>query len=213
MFADDLKNYFFSLNIVDKSLIELYEKTREFDDKYFIPAVSIEVAFFLNWIAFFKKPKKVLEIGFGSGVSSIFIYNGFPEINEFISLEKDNNRFVRGKELLKKQKKSEKINLLKIDAFEFLQNNKEFFDLIFLDAVKREYLIYLDLLKKFLNNNGILICDNILFNGRVVQDKLEEKYLNGVSYLKKFNKKLVDEKELETIFLNIGDGLSISVKK
>jgi predicted O-methyltransferase YrrM len=213
MITEDLTDYFFSLNIADKSLINLYEKIKNYDNKHFIPAVSLEVAFFLNWITFLKKPKKVLEIGFGSGTSSIFIHKGFPDITDFITLEKDNNRFIRGMELLKKERINKKINLIKIDAFEFLQNNEDSFDLIFLDAVKREYLNYLDLLKKILNSDGILICDNILFNGRVVQDKPEKKYLPGVSLLKKFNEKLSDDKKMKTFFLNIGDGLSLSVKK
>lgn len=212
MILNDINEYLNSLNLNNKPLSELFDKIKNFQNKHFIPLVSFEVASFLYMISSLQKPLNVLEIGFGSGASGIFILKGFPETKRFISLEKDKNRFERGLELLKNLKLENKIELIKADAFEYLIKNEETFDFIFLDAVKREYRDYLEPLKKILNYSGVLICDNILFNSRVVQEKPEKKYESGVKNLKQFNNELAEDIIFNTLFLNIGDGLSISIK-
>ncbi len=181
-------DYLNNLNSSDKYLNDYYEEITSFENAHIIPFVKIETAVFLNCISKFIQPKKVLEIGFGSGVSSLFIHRDLKDFKIFISLERDNNRFLRGKNILQKYK-IENIDLIKVDAFEFLKTNNEQFDFIFLDAVKRDYIEYLSILKSILNKNGILICDNILFNGKVIEKNIEEKYMDGVSLLKQFNEK------------------------
>jgi len=194
---------------------DFYNEILSFENIHFIPAVRFETALFLYNTTFLNKPLTILEIGFGSGVSSFFINKGLIDSkimpNSFISLERDNNRFNRGKRLIEKYN-YKNIELLNIDAFYFLSQCKNGFDFIFLDAVKREYIQYLEKLKTILNKNGILICDNILFNGKIVEENISPKYKNGVTLLKEFNDTICKDKELNTFFYNIGDGLSLSIK-
>ena len=133
------------------------------------------------------------------------------KVVNFISLERDNNRYQRGIKLLKKHKITT-INLIKKDAFDFLETNCQKFDFIFLDAVKRDYYDYLIPLKDILNQNGILICDNVLFGGKVLNEKNDDKYKDGVRLMRLFNKTIAEDQSLSTMFLPIGDGLSISIK-
>jgi predicted O-methyltransferase YrrM len=206
-------SYINSLNFnKDSELILFYDEIINFDNEHFIPAISFDTALFLNWFCNIVKPKNILEIGFGSGASSLFIHKNLNNIKNFISLEKDKNRYNRGLNLLSKFNITN-INIIHQDAFKFLENNDLNFDLIFLDAMKKDYCDYLPLLKKILNKDGVLIADNLLFNGKVIDADLENKYLNGVNFIKKFTKMIIEDGDFDTLFLNIGDGISVSHKK
>jgi caffeoyl-CoA O-methyltransferase len=207
---DNILNYLNELNSNNEQK-KLYDAIINFENEYFIPAVRLDTAYFLNLITKLKSPKNILEIGFGSGVSSIFIQKDFtPEL--FISLERDVNRYKRGINLMNHFSISG-IKLLNIDAFYFFKDNCIKFDLIFLDAVKRDYIDYLEILKNNLNKNGILLVDNILFNSKTISDNLEERYKNGVNLLKKFNLTISMESVFNSVFMPIGDGLLISIMK
>lgn len=199
----------------ENQFYNLYKDLLEFENIYFIPAITFDTALFLYNIVFLKKPTTILEIGFGAGVSTVFIKKSLIDNKiiqkYFISIERDKNRFNRGKRLLEKYNFSD-IKLLNIDAFNFFEINIETFDFIFLDAVKREYILYLDKLKNRLKKDAILICDNILFKYNVVKDNLEKKYRDATKLLKEFNLTIAKEKELKTSFYNIGDGISLSIK-
>lgn len=205
-------NFFSSQNAENKDLDAFYKEINEFQNVHYIPSVSLEVANFLKWISSFKKPKKILEIGFGSGTSALFIHKGYDRHKKFFSLELDKNRYLRGLELLKYYN-IDSIDLILKKSFEFLKKNRIKFDLIFLDGMKREYYLHIEPFKKIMNKNGILICDNILFGGRILEKNVDNKYKNGVKYMRLFNEMIFKEKSFDTFFLPIGDGISISLKK
>lgn len=211
----DLEKVFSYLDVLNNNnekLLKHFNEIIEFEKTHFIPAVRFEMALFLRFICGILQPGKILEIGFGAGASALFMYDQLKRNSLFITLERDVNRCNRGHALLKHFNKS-RINLLHKNAFDFLEENNEKFDLIFLDGVKREYINYIEPLKKAVTDKGIIICDNILFNGKVVESALEKRYKNGVDLLRKFNKVISSDPELETMFLNIGDGISLSYKK
>ena len=159
-----------------------------------------------------KKPCQVLEIGFGSGASGAFLADCLPANGSIISLERDLNRFNRGRALLS-HFKLDQIKLLHKDALLYLKNEADsMFDFIFLDAVKREYIDYIPLVKKRLNPGGLLVTDNILFNGKIVEEQPDKKYVNGLCLLKEFNKTLAHDPDFSTTFLETGDGMALSVK-
>lgn len=204
--------YICELNQKNKDLYILYKEILNYKKDHFIPAVDFETALFLKFITSIIKPKRILEIGFGSGVSAIFTHMGNPGVETFISLERDENRFNRGIDLLKKYRINN-INIKNIDAFTYLKSMAPDFDFIFLDAQKRDYHQYLSHLKYIIKNQGIFICDNISFNGKVVESNLDKKYKDGVKYIKIFNKMIVEDNSFETIFIPIGDGISFSIRK
>ncbi len=208
---DDITRYLNSLNGSQNNLLKLYDQILKFDNKYYIPAVKKDTSQLLFWLSSLKKADNILEIGFGSGISAISIYYGYKDFKKFISLERDNNRYVRGRQLFK-MLKIKNIELIKIDAFDYFKENSDKYDLVFLDAVKKDYILYLDLLKERIIDGGLLICDNILFGNRVVKDNIEEKYKASVLKLKEFNEKLSLDKNFKTLFMSAGDGLSVSIK-
>lgn len=211
----DLEKVFSYLDLLNNNndeLLKYFNDILEFERTHFIPAVRFEMALFLRFICGILQPEKILEIGFGAGASTLFMDDQLKRNRLFITLERDINRSNRGQSLLKHFNKGH-INLLHKNAFDFLEESNEKFDLIFLDGVKREYINYIKPLKKAVSDRGIIICDNILFNGKVVEGELERRYKNGVELLRKFNSMITKDPELETMFLNIGDGISLSYKK
>lgn len=212
MLNEKIYEYLSELNLNNKDLKNYYNEITNFQKVHFIPAVSFDVALFLHAIISIIKPKRVLEIGFGSGVSSLFMQKGYTNIETFISLEKDENRYNRGLKLLDKYK-IKNITLKNMDAFIYLKSMAPKFDLIFLDAVKREYYQYISPIKYVIKDHGFLIADNILFNGKVVESKIDKKYQNGIKFLKLFNKMISEDNTFDTMFFPIGDGISFSIKK
>ena len=206
---EKISEYLFELNN-NQNLKEYYNGIINFEPGSFIPAVRYDAAIALNLFSRLKNPVNVLEIGFGSGASSLFINKNInPEL--FISLEKDSYRYNRGVKLLSNYKNN--ITLLNDDAFVYLEKSKVFFDFVFLDSVKSDYIKFINPIKKSLNHGGLLVTDNIIFSGRVVDDNVEKKYQNGVKYLNIYNKTLSDDNDFITLFVSTGDGLSISIKK
>ncbi len=193
----------------NETLSRYYEQIIDFKNEHFIPAVSLDTALFLKWFVNFTKPQKLLEIGFGAGASSLFMIYGLSDEVQLTSLERDGNRYKRGLDLLSAFNVNN-IKLIKVDAFDFLNESNETFDLIFLDAQKRDYINYLPLLKKSLNSRGAIITDNLLFGGKVYETNIEKKYISGIESLKTFNRALMEDSQLDTFIFDIGDGLSVS---
>ncbi|HOV13174.1 MAG TPA: hypothetical protein PK771_02725 [Spirochaetota bacterium] len=211
----DYENIFNYLNLLNANQEEdktFYDEIYNFENEGFIPAVRFDVALFLNFISTLKKPKNILEIGFGSGISALFIKKDLNDFENFITLEKDEKRYLRGKSLLNKFNINN-IDLTHENSFEFFKNNLVKFDLIFLDAEKTKYDQYILPIKSSLQDGGILITDNVIFNGRVVDKNVEKKYIKGTASIKNYNQMISCDKDFKTIFLNIGDGLSLSIKK
>lgn len=205
-------DYIDSLNTNNK-MASFYNQVLDFEMEHFIPAIRLDTALFLQQFVSFIEPDSILEIGFGSGMSALSIYHGLKMSHTFFSIERDPNRFHRGKRLLA-HLNVRRIELVHCDAFDFLESQDISYDFIFLDAVKRDYIDYLGHLKEALHTGGYLVCDNTLFNGKIVLsgNELDDKYKNGVSLLKQFNKTLAEDPDFETVFYNIGDGLSVSRK-
>ena len=165
---------------------------------------------FLSIISKIIRPKKILEIGTFTGYSTLCLAEGLDKggridtIDNNFELKKIQNHFFN---LSKLQKQ---INQFTCDAIEIIPKLKDKYDLIFLDADKKNYLNYLDLLIPLLRKKGLLVSDNVLWNGKVINTN-DNKDLETEA-LKKFNQQLSNHKNLETVLLPIRDGISLSVK-
>ena len=102
------------------------------------------------------------------------------------------------------------INQFTCDAIKILPKLKDKYDLIFLDADKKNYMNYLNLIIPLLKKKGVLVSDNVLWSGKVI-NKNKNKDLE-TEVFKKFNQQLSNHKNLETVLLPIRDGISLSIK-
>ncbi|MBE7075659.1 MAG: O-methyltransferase [Clostridiales bacterium] len=155
-------------------------------------------------------PKSVLEIGTFIGYSATLILENAPEC-KLISIEKEKKNFDNACKNLKKYE--DRVILKNKDALEFLQEDDNQYDFIFLDGAKGQYFKYLPYLKRNLTVGGVLVADDVLFYGMVEStEKIPHKHRALVNNLRKFLQALDEDKEFDTQVLSIEDGLSISIK-
>ena len=165
---------------------------------------------FLSMISKIIKPKKILEIGTFTGYSTLCLAEGLEKEGEIDTI--DNNYELKKIQnyFFNLSKLQDKINQFTCDAIEILPKLKDKYDLIFLDADKKNYLNYLNLIVPLLSKKVVLISDNVLWSGKVIS--VNENNDSETEILKKFNHKLSNHKNLETVLLPIRDGISLSMK-
>ena len=163
--------------------------------------------------------KTILEIGTLGGYSTLWFAHAVPLDGKIITIEHNQEYAEVANENIKNAGKENIVELLIGDAKEILKKLKPSFDLIFIDANKEEYPEYMRLSKKLVHPGSIIICDNLIRNGGVLQEKPEKEYYK---ILNEFNKQLAADESMETTILPLTipltgrdyvDGLSISIVK
>ncbi len=214
----DIEKYFIEFIKQNNEKLENYIISSA--KQYSIPYLDELKAQFLETAVKIKSPEKTLEIGLGSGYSTYKILKSLPTNGQLISIDYNfwrveffyENIFSKFSESLKNR-----VNVFPVDSFYALDlfiNINERFDFIFIDAMKKDYILYLDKVENLLNIGGVLIFDNITYNKQLInlEIKRSENYIKGINLVNKFNQKLIGNKKFITSFITIGDGLSFSVK-
>lgn len=158
------------------------------------------------------QPKKILEIGTAVGYSAIRFSKYLHKDGCIDTIERDVERVKEAKQNIKDLNLEGKIHILEGDALEILPNLKGPYDVVFIDAAKGKYPIFLSESLRILAEHGIIIADNILYKGYVMSDYNKHKQRTAVRGLREFLKKLDENENLETEILEVGDGLAISKK-
>lgn len=202
-------DYLTHLNQLSFNELECIMREYAVDNK--IPIIQDEGLAFLKQIISIKKPKKILEIGTAIGYSSICMAN---VCNSHIdTIEINEEIFLLAKENIKKSNLNINPilgNALELDDILFQKD----YDLIFIDAAKAQYKKFFTKFSKFLNNDGLIICDNLLFHGLVEEENIESKNLRKmVEKIKDFNSWLIEQSEFDSYIYQIGDGMSLSLKR
>ncbi len=159
------------------------------------------------------KPKKILEIGTAVGYSAIRFSEYLNENGYIDTIERDEERVKEAKQNIKDLGLDEKIHIFEGDALEILPTLAGPYDVVFIDAAKGKYPIFLSEALRMLANNGIIIADNILYKGYVMSDYNKHKQRTAVRGLREFLKNLNENENLTTEIIEVGDGLAISRKK
>lgn len=199
--SDYLKNI-----IEDIDFLEL----RAYADKHNVPIMNIETKEFIKTILEINKPKNILEIGSAIGYSSLVFYKYAKA--KITTIEIDEKTSDIAKNNFKKY--NAPINLINDDAIKALSNINQGFDFVFIDANKAHYIDYFKMSAKLLNKNGIIIADNVLFRGMVLNDDLVDKrMITIVKRLRNYLAYVVDRDDFRSTIIPIGDGLTLSVKE
>lgn len=192
---------------MENSILEIEKYAKE----YKIPIMQKEGITFLT--EFIKKNniKKILEIGTAIGYSAIKMALVDENI-KIISIERDENRYQEAVKNIKKFNLEKRIELINKDAFDIELEEK--FDLIFIDAAKAQNIKFFQKFEKNLNNNMYIITDNINFHGLVNSNQPLKKNLRQlVKKIENYIEFLKNNNHYQTKFYDIGDGISISVKR
>ena len=152
------------------------------------------------------KPKKVLEIGTYTGYSAICIAEGMNKNGIIHTIDKNEELNTIQKKYFKKSGLENNIIQYNGCALDIIPKIEEKFDLIFIDADKENYINYFNLVIDKLNNNGVILADNVLWSGKVINSEDHDLTTN---LLREFNKNVNNDNRVETILLPIRDGISI----
>ena len=152
------------------------------------------------------KPKKVLEIGTYTGYSAICIAEGMNKNGIIHTIDKNEELNTIQKKYFKKSGLENNIIQYNGCALDIIPKIEEKFDLIFIDADKENYINYFNLVIDKLNNNGVILADNVLWSGKVINFEDHDLTTN---VLREFNKSVNNDNRVETILLPIRDGISI----
>ena len=152
------------------------------------------------------KPKKVLEIGTYTGYSAICIAEGMNKNGIIHTIDKNEELNTIQKKYFKKSGLENNIIQYNGCALDIIPKIEEKFDLIFIDADKENYINYFNLVIDKLNKNGVILADNVLWSGKVINSEDHDLTTN---VLREFNKSVNNDNRVETILLPIRDGISI----
>jgi len=162
---------------------------------------------FLSLISKIKSPLHILEIGTYTGYGTLCLAEGLAANGKIFTIDRNEELLKIQNKYFEKSGNRDKIVQLTGNAVDILNDLNQTFDLIFIDADKENYVKYFEIVSEKLNPNGIIISDNVLWSGKVVnRDNNDEE----TSTLKKFNKTLHDDTRFETVILPLRDGISIS---
>ena len=161
----------------------------------------------LSFISKIKHPKNILEIGTYTGYSALCLAEGLATNGKIFTIDRNEELINIQNKYFEESGNRDKIVQLTGNAVDILMGLNENFDLIFIDADKENYIKYFEIVSKKLNPNGIIISDNVLWSGKVVEESDNDQETDT---LKKFNKLLSKDERFETIILPLRDGLSIS---
>ena len=153
------------------------------------------------------QPKRILELGTFTGYSALCLAEGLTEDGELVTLEHNDEMEDAIRRNLGLSPLGEKVKLVIGDAKESLQRLKGEFDLAFIDADKKEYCDYLDLVLPLMRDGGWILADNTLWDGHIV-DPAYDKDKQTIA-LREFNDKVAQDARLEKVILPLRDGLTI----
>ena len=172
--------------------------------------ISISQCQFLHLIIKVSKIKKVLEIGTFTGLSTLSMALALPDDGEIIALDKDKKTNKIAVDFFKKSNQDHKIKTIIKPALETLiKIRNERFDLVFIDADKMNYKKYYQISLELLNNGGLIIIDNVLWHGEVVDKNINDKYTKNIRELNDFISK---DKRVEKVIVPFGDGMTVCRK-
>lgn len=155
-------------------------------------------------------PKRILEIGAAVGYSAMCFSEFLAEGGKIDTIEREEERIAEAKENFKKVGVQDVITLYEGDAVEILPTVKDKYDMVFIDAAKGKYPFFLNQALHKLNPQGIIFADNILYKGYVMSDYNKHKQRTAVRNLREYIKEVMENPELKTEILEVGDGLAIS---
>ena len=162
---------------------------------------------FLSFISKIKSPDKILEIGTYTGYSTICLAEGLSKNGRIDTIDKNEELIKIQNKYFEESGYRNKIIQHTGHALDILKNLNEKYDIIFIDADKENYINYFNQVSNKLSKNGIIISDNVLWSGKVLDSHQKDE---ETSTLVEFNKIVNHDKRFKSIILPIRDGISIS---
>jgi predicted O-methyltransferase YrrM len=171
---------------------------------------DVPQAQFLRMLAQLMGARKVLDVGTFSGQSALAFALGVGENGKVITLEKNEEHWVKAQRILKDYPETQRIHFHCGDALAWMEQCQDLFDIIFIDAEKQQYPAYYEAGLSLLRSGGLMIIDNVLWYGTVTDPTNQQK---DAVILRQFNQKIANDARVTSVILPLRDGLTLLQKK
>ena len=201
--------YINSLDCGNSDICNIIEKEAIADE---VPIIRKEMGNLLKELV---QPERILEVGTAVGYSSILMSENMPHNCTITTIENYDKRIPVAKNNFKRAGKEDVITLIEGDALEVLKTLDGPYDFIFMDAAKGQYINYLPDIKRVLRKGGLLISDNILQEGEIVESRYAVTRRNRTIHarIREYVYELTHSEDFVTSIVPIGDGITLSVKQ
>lgn len=180
-----------------------------------VPIVRKATQSLLKFLLAFSKPESILEVGTAIGFSALLMSEYGPRGCHITTIEKYEKRIPIARENFKRAQKEDQITLLEGDAAEILKGLNGSYDLIFMDAAKGQYLNFLPDVLRLLGPGGLLVSDNVLQEGELIQSRFAVNRRDRTIHarMREYLYELKHSRALETVVLPVGDGVALTIRK
>lgn len=213
MIADERMNAFIdSLDIGNTPFLNEIESEAKRTN---VPIIRTQVQSLIKLLLAMRKPTSILEVGCAVGFSALLMSEYAPEDCHITTIEKYEKRISVARENFRRAGREDKITLLEGDATDILKSLDGTYDLIFMDAAKGQYIHFLPDVLRLLSEGGILLSDNVLQDGDIIESRFAVTRRNRTihSRMREYLYELKHHQDLETVILPVGDGVTISVRR
>ena len=179
-----------------------------------VPIIRREMQSFLKTLLAMKRPMRILEVGTAVGFSALLFCEYGPPGCRVTTIEKYEKRIPQARENFRLAGREEQITFLTGDAQELLPALEGPYDLIFMDAAKGQYIHFLPDIFRLLEMGGVLVSDNVLQDGDLIESHYAVERRNRTIYkrMREYLWELKHDKRLETSVIPLGDGVTVSVR-
>ena len=191
-------------------LDELEKKAKEDE----VPIIRKDTQALLKFLLAMNRPLNILEVGCAVGFSALLMAYYSDKDTKITTIEKFEKRIPIAKENFIKYDSDNKITLLEGDATEILKTLSPGYDFIFMDAAKGQYINFLPDCLRILNKGGLLVSDNVLQDGDVIESRFAVIRRDRTIHarMREYLYELKHNEALNTVILTVGDGMTLSVK-
>lgn len=202
------------INSLDKGNTEFLNEIEDECRRTNVPVIRTQMQSLLRLLLAIHRPQKILEVGTAIGFSALLMSEYAPPGCRITTIEKYEKRIPLARENFKRANKDKEITLLEGDAAGILKELDETYDFIFMDAAKGQYIHFLPDILRLLRTGGLLVSDNVLQDGDIMESRFAVTRRNRTIHarMRAYLYELKHNEQLETEILQVGDGVTVSVK-
>ncbi len=206
-----MRDFICAMDKGNKDYLDELEKEAIKDD---VPIIRKDMQSLLKFLLALSHPVNILEVGTATGFSALLMAEYSDDDTRITTIEKYEKRIPVAKEHFDLWDKGNKITLLEGDAADILKELDEGYDFVFMDAAKGQYENFLPHVMRVLKKGGLLVTDNVLQDGDIVQSRFAVTRRNRTIHarMREYIYDITHTDDLQTVILNTGDGVTLSVK-
>lgn len=212
MLSDErIASFIASLDRGGSDILNTIEKEALRDE---VPIIRKETQSLLRFLVVDRQPEKILEVGTATGFSGILMWEASGKKTKITTIEKYEKRIPEARHNFERAGADKDIELLEGDALEILAGLTGEYPFIFMDAAKAQYINFLPDVTRLLSKGGILVTDNVLKGGDICESRYAVTHRDRTIHtrMREYLYELTHSDTYETVVLNNGDGVALSVK-